>query len=110
MDISDASVVRAKEVLKMSTINGAKALGFDCGEVKVGKKADLILIDTQKPHMQPNDNLLSHLVYSAKSSDVYLTMVNGEILYRDGKFLREDVDTIYKKVNEIKERLKNEYK
>ena len=110
VDISDASVVRAKEVLKMSTINGAKALGFDCGEVKVDKKADLILIDTQKPHMQPNDNLLSHLVYSAKSSDVYLTMVNGEILYRDGKFLREDVDTIYKKVNEIKERLKNEYK
>lgn len=105
VNIHDASVVSAKDVLKMATINGAKALGFDTGEIKVGKKADIILVDIDKPHFYPHSNLISHLVYSAKSSDVYLTMINGEILYENGKFLNEDKDEIYKMVNKIRERI-----
>lgn len=110
VSICDASVIKAKDVLKMATKNGAKVLGFDSGEIAVGKKADIILVDIHKPHMYPHDNLISHLVYSAKSSDVILTMCNGEMLYRDGKYINEDTQLIYKKVNEIRERLKNEYK
>ena len=101
-------IVSARDVLKMATVNGAKTVGFDdIGEIKVGKKADLILIDTKKPHMQPEHNLLSNLVYSAKSSDVYLTMVNGKILYEDGKLnINIDEETIIKKANEVAERIR----
>ena len=106
VNIYDASVVSARDVLKMATINGAKALGFNVGEIKVGKKADIILVDINKPHYYPQTNLLSHLVYAGKSSDVYLTMINGKILYENGEFfIGEDKETIYKKVNEIRERI-----
>ena len=106
VSISNASVVSCQDVLKMATINGAKALGFDVGEIKVGKKADIILIDTNQPHYQPKHNLISHLVYAGKSSDVYLTMINGKILYENGKFnIGIDENLVYNKVNEIRERL-----
>lgn len=107
VNIYNASVVSAKDVLKMATINGANALSFNVGEISVGKNADIILIDINKPHFQPLDNLISHLVYSAKSSDVYLTMVNGNILYENGRYNSNiNVEMIYKKVNEIRERIK----
>lgn len=101
-------IVSARDVLKMATINGAKTVGFsDIGEIKVGKKADLILIDTKKAHMQPEHNLLSNLVYSAKSSDVYLTMVNGKVLYENGKFnIGFDEAKVIEKVNEIANRIR----
>ncbi len=105
VSISDASAVKAQDVLKMATKNGSKALGFDCGEIVVGKTADLIIIDIHKPHMYPHSDLLSHLVYSAKSSDVVLTMINGRILYKDGVYTNEDAQLIYNKINEIRERL-----
>ena len=106
VSITDASVVHAEDVLKMATINGANALGFNCGEIKVGKKADIIVVDIHCPHMYPHDNLISSLVYSARGSDVKLTMVDGKILYKNGKYTNENIDLIYKKVNEIRERLK----
>lgn len=106
VNIYDASVVTAQEVLKMATINGAKGLGFDVGEIKVGKKADIILINTNQPHYYPQQNLISHLVYAGKSGDVYLTMVNGKILYNNGEFfIGEDAQTIYKNVTSIRERI-----
>lgn len=107
VNIYNSSAVTVRDVLKMATINGAKALDFeDIGEIKVGKKADLILIDTTKPHMQPCANVLSNLVYSAKSSDVYLTMINGEILYENGKLnLPISEMEIINKVNKIRERI-----
>ena len=104
---NNAQVVSAKEVLKMATLNGAKALGINAGEIKEGKLADIILIDINQPHYQPLDNLLSHLVYSGKSSDVYLTMVGGKVLYENGKYnLGIKEQQVYKKVNEIRERVK----
>lgn len=106
VSIYDASVVSAREVLKMATLNGAKALGFDVGEIKVGKKADIILININQPHYYPQVNLLSHLVYAGKSGDVYLTMVNGKILYENGKFhIGEDENKIYEQINKIRERI-----
>jgi len=99
--------ISPNEILKMATINGAKAMYYEkIGEIKVGNYADLILIDTNSPHMQPKTNILSNLVYSAKSSDVYLTMINGKILYNKGKFfLPFNVKDIYKKVNAIRKRI-----
>lgn len=106
VSLYDSSVVTAKEVLQMATINGAKALGINTGEIKVGKKADIILVNTHSPHMMPENNLISNLVYSARGSDVYFTMVNGKVLYNNGKYnIGEDIETIYQKANEISQSL-----
>jgi len=106
VSISDPSVVSAREVLSMATKNGAKAMGLNVGEIKPGKQADLILVNINQPHFYPQENLLSHLVYSARGSDVYFTMVNGKILYQNGTYnIGEDIEEIYKKVNDIRRRL-----
>lgn len=65
----------------MATVNGAKAIGFnDTGILEEGKKADIILIDTDKPHLQPLNNLYATLVYSAQASDVDTVIVDGKVL------------------------------
>ena len=70
----------ARQVLEMGTVNGAKALDPETGMLKVGKKADLIILDMKKPHLTPCFDVPSHLVYSAKGSDVRTTIVNGKVL------------------------------
>ena len=106
VDTMKADVVPAIEVLKMATINGAKALGFNTGEIKVGKNADIILIDINQPHYYPQENLISHLVYAGKSGDVYLTMINGKVVYEKGRYnIGESPKDIYKNVTKIRKRL-----
>lgn len=106
VSLYDPAVVNAREVLQMATINGAKAMGLNSGEIKAGKNADIILVNLTEPHMQPCDNIISNLVYSAKGSDVYFTMVGGNVLYDNGKYnLGQDIQTIYDKVNEIRKRI-----
>ena len=79
----DPTVVDAYTVLKMATVNGARALGFkDLGAIKQGFIADMIVLDFNTPHLMPLHNVLSCLVYSAKCSDVEYTMVNGKIVYK----------------------------
>jgi 5-methylthioadenosine/S-adenosylhomocysteine deaminase len=60
----DPTAIKAEDVLKMATINGAKLLDMkkDVGSLKIGKKADIILLDLKKPHLYPRTNILSHLV------------------------------------------------
>lgn len=83
----DASAVDAKEVLKMATVGGAKAMGLrDCDVLSRGKLADLIMIDLNKPNMRPIHNIEKNLVYSGSKANVKLTMIDGKILYEDGKF------------------------
>lgn len=106
VNIYSAEVVSARDVLGMATKNGAKALGVNAGEIKVGKNADMILVNIDKPHYYPHSNLLSHLVYAGKSGDVYLTMINGEIKYHSGEFyIGEDKQKIYDEVTKIRERI-----
>lgn len=77
----DPAVIKAQEVVEMATVNGAKAIGFnDTGILEEGKKADIILIDTDKPHLQPLNNLYATLVYSAQASDVDTVIVDGKVL------------------------------
>ena len=103
-----ADVMPANLVLDMATKNGSKALGFDnMGDIAPGNVADIILVDITAPHHQPVNNIISNLVYAAKSSDVYLTMINGKILYRNGQyFLGEDAKKIIDHNKKTKERLK----
>ena len=76
------TVMDAWTVLKTATVNGAKALGFDnLGVLKTGYLADMIILDFDTPHLTPNYNTVSNLVYSAAGSDVEYTIVNGKIVY-----------------------------
>ena len=90
---ADATKASAEEILKMATVNGARALGrYDTGEIKVGKKADIIAISMDSPHMFPAFDIPNILVYSAQASDVIMTMVDGNILYEKGEFLTIDAE------------------
>lgn len=92
----DPTYLKAYEVLKMATINGAKALRWEheIGTLEVGKKADIILIDLDQPHFAPWNNVISDLVYSAQGSDVKTTIVNGKILMKDRTFIGLDAERI----------------
>jgi 5-methylthioadenosine/S-adenosylhomocysteine deaminase len=96
-------VVPAMEVLKMATINGAKAMGLNnCDYLDVGKKADIIMIDLQQPNMQPLQNIPKNLVFSGSKSNVKMTMVDGNVLYMDGKFNQDvSMEKIYEEANHI---------
>lgn len=103
----DPVSIPAFEVLKMATVNGAKAMGLEEADtLQVGKLADLIMIDLSRPSMQPINNIINNLVYSGGKDCVKLTMVNGKILYRDGQFfVGEDIKEIYKKVQLLTDEL-----
>ena len=90
---SDATVLNAGQVLKMATVNGARALGrTDTGELKVGKRADIIAVSMDMPHMYPAFDIMNLLVYSAQASDVVMTMVDGKILYENGIYKTIDAE------------------
>ncbi|CAM5795573.1 amidohydrolase [Brevibacillus borstelensis] len=84
LDYGDPTQLSAEEALRMATIESAKLLGIDheVGTLEAGKKADLILIDLNQPHLQPIHNLFSLVAYSVNGSDVDTVIVNGQILMR----------------------------
>jgi 5-methylthioadenosine/S-adenosylhomocysteine deaminase len=86
----------AAGALRLATRNGAKSQGRanEMGQIAVGMDADLILVDFDKPHLTPLHNAVSSLVYSARGSDVSLTMVRGKVLYKNGEFLTIDKEKV----------------
>jgi 5-methylthioadenosine/S-adenosylhomocysteine deaminase len=96
----DPTLMDAVTVLKMATIQGAKALGLDdiIGSLEIGKKADVIVIDTRKPHLVPVYNPVSHIVYAAQGSDIRDVIVNGQLLVKDRKILTVDLENTIEKV------------
>jgi 5-methylthioadenosine/S-adenosylhomocysteine deaminase len=100
----DASLFQAPDVLAMATRNGAAALGHDTGQLSVGRKADVILVDTGNvmftPLAQGNaDQLYSHLVFAANGSAVDTTIVDGRILMRGRQLLTMDEPEILRQAN-----------
>lgn len=105
---SDAAAGNAEAILRAATAGGARAMGLtDCDCIAVGKQADLIVIDLQKPSMQPVINIPKNLVYSGAKDCVKLTMVAGKVLYENGAFfLGEDPARIYETAqNELQKML-----
>jgi len=83
-------VLPAARVLRMATIDGARALGLgqEIGSIETGKRADVIVVDLDRIHSSPrNDDVVSTLVYSAVAADVRTTIIDGQVLMRDGKLL-----------------------
>lgn len=101
------SVISPFEYLKMITVNGAIAMNVDAEYLEVGKLADIIMLDISKYE----DDIISNIVKNGSVNDVKLTMINGKILYENGKFfLKESVDEINKKAEKVKQRIESEMK
>ena len=96
--------INSRDVLKMATINGAKLLGLDkeIGSIEEGKKADLIIVDIAPKldniKMVPNNDVISNLVYNTEGRNVETTIVNGEILMENRKFVNLNVEKIIEKI------------
>ncbi len=103
----DAGAVDAARVLKMATVNGAHAMGLnDCDYLQKGKKADIIMLDMNKPNMQPVNNIVKNIVYSGSKDNVKMTMIGGVIRYENGSFnIGQEPSEIYKKAEEISKRI-----
>ena len=104
----DPTAVTPKEVLFAATSQGALAQGRkNCGKMKVGYQADLIVLDIGKANMQPVYELQNNIVYSASGSDVILTMVDGRVLYDNGSYPTLDLEQIFyhvsRQINKITE-------
>ena len=100
-------ILTAYEVLKMATINGAKALGMEnaIGSITEGKLADIIIIDMEDIKLKPINNLISEIVYNVKGNNVTTTIINGQVVMENGKLLNVNESKIYKECEKIIQRI-----
>jgi len=98
----DPTVMDAQTLLTMATVNGARALGLEhsIGSLQAGKRADLIVIDTKKPHLIPLYNPYSHLVYAACGHDVKHSIIDGNVVMENREILTVDVEDVLARANE----------
>lgn len=80
---NDARVLPAEDVIEMATAVGARVLGLSTGRIALGHRADLAILDLEAPHLTPDHDLRSHVVYAAGGADVHTTIVDGEVLMED---------------------------
>jgi len=105
----DPQAVSPAYMFKAASRTGALAQGRkDCGLMKEGMRADLIMFDLDKPHLLPERDLIANILYSAQSSDICMTMVDGKIVYRDGAFPGIDRERVCYEVRKRQERLLKE--
>ncbi len=92
----DPLLVPAETVLEMATRNGARAMGLeqDIGSIEVVKRADLVAIDMDKPHLVPAPDQVSAIVFAARGSDVDTVMVDGRLVVQGGRALTLDEERI----------------
>lgn len=97
----------AYEVLKMATVNGARAMGHEgeLGVLREGALADIVVVDLQKPHLQPIHDVVSDLVYCGKASDVEMVLVDGRVVVENRQIKGLDLPQLYKAVEEAVERI-----
>ena len=103
VDRFDPTLVSAHEALEMATRGGAKALGLDdrIGRIEEGMKADLIMIDLDKPHLTPLHDVEANLVYSASAADVSDVIVDGKVLMRNRELTTIDEEAVMRKAAEV---------
>ncbi|MCY6482902.1 amidohydrolase [Clostridium aestuarii] len=105
----DRTLFPASEILEMATMGGARALSMDAeiGSIEIGKKADLVIVETKSINMQPVYDYYSVLVYSANPSNVDTVMVNGKILVKNKSIKSLDMSDVTYQLREIKEKIQN---
>ena len=87
----DPNAISIADYLKFATFNGAKAQGReDCGVIAEGKKADFIVFDLDKEHLTPDYDTLANIVFAAQSTDICMTVCDGQIICKDGESLLID--------------------
>lgn len=103
---SDPSLVSPVEILRMATINGAKAMRRDNkGILAKGYDADFIILKTDEIYHYPNHNIINNIVYASCGSEVETTVVNGKILYNKGEYKTIDIERVKSEILKIKEKI-----
>ncbi len=104
----DPTVMDAQTVVRMATINGAKALGMGhlTGSLEIGKKADIIILDLNKPHLTPIYSEYSHLVYAANGADVDTVIINGKVVMENRQLLTINEGDVMNEVRKIAVKIK----
>lgn len=99
----DPTIMKSYNIIKMATINGAKALGLEneIGSIDINKKADIILIDLNDIKLKPLNNIFSEIVYNVKSNNVNTTIIDGKILMENYKLIDDKETLIVNKCEEI---------
>lgn len=105
--LRDGTLLSAESLLRMATIEGARALGLEdrVGSLEPGKDADLCAVSFSGAHIVPLHDPVSALFHAARAPDVLLTVVRGRVLYQQGQVVSLDADSIRPKVEAIAERL-----
>lgn len=105
----DPTLLSPAQALRIATRNGALSQGRDdCGLIREGMRADLVVLDASGPSWHPAGDAASHAVYAGHGSDVALTMVDGRVLYRDGVWTSIDVEEAIARVEAAKARILDE--
>ena len=108
VDRMDPTAMNAETTLEAATLGGATALGMErqIGSLAVGRKADVIVIDLDQPHLIPLYNVPSHLVYAARGGDVVHSVINGRIVMRDRQLLTIDEHEVLAAMREVTARFR----
>jgi 5-methylthioadenosine/S-adenosylhomocysteine deaminase len=105
----DPTVMEAKTVTQLAIKGGSRVLGLErqVGSLEPGKKADIIGLDLERPHLTPLYNIYSHLVYAASAADVTLTIINGRVVMRNRELFSLDLERVMAEVRTIAKRIKS---
>ncbi|WIV12223.1 amidohydrolase [Proteiniborus sp. MB09-C3] len=104
---NDRTIFSADQIVEMATLGGARALNLDSkiGSIEIGKKADLVIVETKSINMQPIYDYYSVLVYSANASNVSTVIVNGKVIVKDKALLTQDYSILTNEFKNIKNRV-----
>jgi 5-methylthioadenosine/S-adenosylhomocysteine deaminase len=105
----DPTAIPAETVLAMATSHGSRVLGAETeiGSLEPGKKADLIVLDMNQPHLTPLFNIPSHMVYAARGADVVHSIINGSIVMQDRQLTTLDEKSILENMLTMAAQIKN---
>ena len=105
----DPTAMPAPETFRMATVGGAVALNLEdkIGSLEAGKRADVILVDFDQPHLTPLYDVYSHLVYAVNEADVRTVLINGQIVMRDRELLTLDEEAVKTRAREVGLRIRN---
>ena len=99
----DPTAMGAATTLRAATLGGAQALGAEAmiGSLEAGKRADVIVLDLNQPHLTPMYNPVSHLVYAARGGDVIHSIINGRVVMRNRQIKSLDEQAVLAQMQEI---------